>query len=481
MKRTSKFIFNSLFALLFISVLISCRDEEVLPDSPKEEQTLENPNLAINDWIYDNMLDFYYWTEEIPDQVNKSLDPKAFFESLKSDKDRFSVIVPDYQALIKSLSGVSLEAGYEMKFFLVNETSEEVVGRVLYVKQHSPASQAGLRRGDEITKINGQSLNKSNYIDLVRQTSSNHQIDYLRYSAESNEYETQEPLSLNVVELAENPHFMDTVYRIEGHKIGYYVYNFFSPGTGNSKEYDEQMDQIIGQFKAEGVTDLILDLRYNSGGAVSSSTNLASLIGQNVDDSKVFYTYRWNTAFQDYLESQENGERNLRGMFLKKADKIGNQLGGKVYVLTGERSASASEMVINGLKPYMDVVLIGSKTVGKNVGSFAIDDSENEENTYGMLPIVFQIYNSQGASDYSKGFLPDYEVNDYQLPMLQLGDVQEPLLANALSLITGVNARKEGATARAQRSEGKALTSTIENKVRTNRLIMDEPVPAFEK
>lgn len=485
MNKPSKLAFYSLFLLLFLklSLLSSCVDEEIAPTPPAEEKEpqLDNPNLAINDWIYENMNNFYYWESEMPSQVDKTQEPKDFFESLKSSNDRFSVIYPDYQELINSLSGVNLEAGYEMKFFRLSETSQEVVGRILYVKKSSPASQAGLQRGDEITKINGQSLNLSNYRDLLKKTSATHELDYLRYNSESNEYEAQETLSLNVVELSENPHFLDTVYTFGGHKVGYYVYNFFSPGTNNTKEYDNQMDQIIAQFKSKAVTDLVLDLRYNSGGAVSSSTNLASLIGQNVDGSKIFYTYRWNEGFQQYFESKEDGEKNLRGMFLNKTNAIGNQIGGKVYVLTGKWSASASEMIINGLKPYMEVVLIGDKTVGKNVGSFAIDDKENEENKYGMLPIVFQIFNSQGSSDYSGGFLPDHEVNDFELPMLQLGDVQEPLLATALSLITGVNARRGATTARVQRSEGKPLISTIDDKVRTNRLIMDGPVPAFEE
>src|SRR5690606_23206114 len=135
-----------------------------------------------------------------------------------------------------------------------------------------------------------------------------------------------------VVEYSENPHFLDTVYTIDGRKIGYYVYNFFSPGIGdNDDRYDEQMDDIIGRFKSEGITDLILDLRYNSGGAVSSATNLASLVGQNISSDYIFYENKWNEFYQDYILKEPDGEDKLRKRFLDKSENLGdNVLTGRV-------------------------------------------------------------------------------------------------------------------------------------------------------
>src|SRR5699024_6259704 len=105
-------------------------------------------------WIYRTMKDVYYWTDEIPSNVNRSKTPEEFFESLLSKKDRFSAIFPDYDALINSLSGVSMEAGYE--FVLAEIGQGNVIGIVAYVKPSSPAASKNLKRGDIIERVNGK-------------------------------------------------------------------------------------------------------------------------------------------------------------------------------------------------------------------------------------------------------------------------------------------------------------------------------------
>src|SRR5690606_38056785 len=120
--------------------------------------------------------------------------------------------------------------------------------------------------------------------------------------------------------------------------------------TDNS-EYDQQMDAIFANFQSQGITDLVLDLRYNSGGAIASSLNLASLIAPNTSTSDIFYENRWNDFYMDYFDNHEDGEENCTGRFFDKPENIGNQLNGKVYILTGTSTASASELIINGLNP----------------------------------------------------------------------------------------------------------------------------------
>lgn len=466
-------LFKYTFAfLLMASVFMSCKDDEI---DPITEQS-DNPDVAINDWIYNIMDEVYYWTEQMPSTVNKEQDPLEYYEALLNrPDDRFSHIVPSYQDLINSLNGISKESGYEFSLFKVSGSETDVIATITYVKANSPAASAGLKRGDVIHKINGQTITMSNYREMIKKTGSDHSIHYRRYDKEAEDYVEQDELSLHAVELAENPNFLDTVYNVAGNKVGYYVYNFFSPG-GDQKEYDKEMDQIILDFKNKGVTELILDLRYNSGGAISSATNLGSLVGRDVNESKVFYENRWNKLYQEYWEDQPNGDDRLRGKFINKTDKIGDMLGsGRVYVLVGSRSASASELIISGLKPYMDVYLIGDKTVGKNVGSVPFEDKENAENDYGILPIVFQIYNSDGFSEYSEGFIPNDEVEDFTLPLKQLGDVEEPLLARALEVISGSGARMKPDVETDIRVL-EQLGSSLDAKVRTNRLIYDLPL-----
>ncbi len=463
------------YALAFLllgSVTVSCQKDEVEPVVVDRTPVVKTPTEITNEWIYDVMKEIYYWTDEMPASPDKAQDPTEFFDALLHSDDRFSHIVPNYQDLINSLNGVSKEAGYEFLLSRVSGSETDVVAIVLYIKENSPAAAADLKRGDVIKKINGTTITLSNYRDLLGEIELNHTIDFSRFNEATAAYEAQAPLSLEVVELAENPSFMDTVYHVGGKKVGYFVYNFFSPGTGQM--YDKEVDQVMARFKSEGINDLILDLRYNSGGAVSSATNLASLVGKNIDDTKMFYENRWNKLYMDYFQSLADGEARLRPKFLNKAEKVGENLSsGRLYVLTGSRTASASELIINGLRPYMDVYLIGEQTVGKNVGSVPLEDTDNPENPYGILPIVFRIYNSQGESDYDKGFVPDMEVDDFQLPMKALGDVEEPLLAQALAVITGSTARI--AAPAESKYQVEPIMSSIDNKLRTNRLIMEMP------
>jgi carboxyl-terminal processing protease len=119
-------------------------------------------------------------------------------------------------------------------------------------------------------------------------------------------------------------------------------------------------------------------------------------------------------------------------------NNVGNMIGGKVYILTGKYTASASEQIINGLKPYMDVVLIGDTTYGKNVASTTFyDEDHTDKNKWGMQPIIAKYFNSLGESDFTSGFVPDYVVRDGGLNMKEFGDRNEPLLNKAMNDILG--------------------------------------------
>jgi carboxyl-terminal processing protease len=453
---------KTLILLAFIPIIfLSCKKEEV-----------ETPTEKVNNWIYDVMKEVYYWTDEIPKASDKTLDHSAYFKSLLSQSDRFSILVPDFQELMNALQGVTKEAGYEFTLVAVDGSTTDIVAIITYVKDNSPAKTAGLLRGDVIFKVNGTTLTRTNYRDKMKAMEENHSIDFSRYNFTTQQLEAQPTLSLNSIVLAENPNHLYKIIETPNNiKVGYFVYNFFSPGPENAPTYDQQMDQIISDFKSAGVTELVLDLRYNSGGAVSSARNLGSLVAKGVDNTKIFYENRWNKLYQDYISKLQNGDQILRGRFIQKSENIGNNLSSsKIYILTGRNTASASELMINGLRPYMGVYIIGHKTVGKNVGSIPIEDDDNPDNKIGLLPIVFKTFNSLMQSDYGNGFNPDDEVEDLGIPMLELGDENEPLLARALEIISGSTSRRSEIP---RKELPNPIKSSIDDKIRTNRMIFD--------
>ncbi|NMM47475.1 S41 family peptidase [Marinigracilibium pacificum] len=461
----------SLKALMIALVIfsVSCKDEGPNPGGGGGSTGPDNP---ISKWVYETMDEVYYWESFIPSAVDLSKSPETVFTSIKYSGDRFSVLVDDYEGLINSLEGVSKEAGYEFQLLRASQDTDDVVALVLYVKEGSPADIEGMRRGDAISAINGTSITTNNYRDLLPELAETHTISYRRFDEQQDKYVDQPDLTLTTQVISENPVFLDSVYTLANNeKLGYFVYNFFSPGPGSTDEYDQGMKGVFGKFKSEGIQHLVLDLRYNSGGSISSAQLLASLIAPGVTTTDILYKNVWNNLYQDYISGLENGDDILNGKFLNVSNNIGSQLTNQtLYVLVGERTASASELIINGLRPYMNVVIIGETTVGKNVGSIPIED---DNSTYGMLPIVFKIFNSNNKSDYDQGFTPDVEVNEFSYRFEQFGDLDDPLLATAVNQIVVGPSRIAPFT---KQFEGELFKSSIDEKVWTNRLIFDIPI-----
>ena len=149
-----------------------------------------------------------------------------------------------------------------------------------------------------------------------------------------------------------------------------------------------------------------------------------------------------------------------------------NRLNGlsKVFIITSGSTASASELLITGLSTYLNIVTVGTTTVGKNEGSVTLYDSKttlflrsesaqiNEEHTYAIQPIVSRLANSEGFSDYSDGLQPDITIDekDYIGELVELGDMDEPLLAETLSILSA-------AARRAKRSEVRSFSFDYKN------------------
>jgi len=240
------------------------------------------------------------------------------------------------------------------------------------------------------------------------------------------------PLSVTLTKtaLAENPILLSTVINQGTHNIGYLMYNGFY------SSYDSQLNAAFGNFQSQNVTDLVLDLRYNSGGSVNTATKLASMItGQFT--GQLFARQQWNAKAQNYFE--DNNPGSLVNNFVGGLNSLNLN---KVYILTSKSSASASELVINCLKPYISVVQIGDVTTGKNVGSVTLYDSPtfakqdvNPSHKYAMQPIVLKIVDKNGFGDYTTGIAPTLSLPENLNNLSTLGNSQEPLLNAAINQI----------------------------------------------
>ena len=206
----------------------------------------------------------------------------------------------------------------------------------------------------------------------------------------------------------------------------------------------EDLNDIFGLFNNENINDLIIDLRYNGGGSVKNCVELASMITGQFK-SEVFAEEQWNKKLVSYLEERFGSESLINRFIdtLSNGIQINSLNLDRVYMITSSESASASELLINGLSSYIEVIQIGERTVGKNVGSITVYDyidneqTKNPDHTYAMQPIVLKMANSDGYADYTDGLEPNRLIEEDITKLGVLGVLGEPLLTSTLNLISG--------------------------------------------
>ncbi|MBT7654662.1 MAG: peptidase S41 [Flavobacteriaceae bacterium] len=409
-------------------------------------------DLQISDFVWKGLNEFYYWQEEVnalsdtllqdskayAKYINNNLVPETFFESLKHPDDRFSWIQDDYLELENSLQGIVASNGVEFGLLLACENCNQVIGFVKYILEGSNASEKNIRRGDFFNGVNGTSLTVNNYRDLLFS-------DNLTYSL--NMVSIKNGIISNngvVVELTKeenfetNPIQVSKIVSTDVGNVGYLMYNQFVASKSND------LNKMFAEFKTNGIIDLVIDLRYNGGGSVRNCVELASMITGQLT-GEVFSNELWNSKLDAYFlekygsDSQKNRFVNV----LSDGEPINSLELNRVFILTTSESASASELLINGLAPLIEVIHIGEQTVGKNVGSITVydyidnDGTRNPDHRYAMQPIVLKIANSEGFADYADGLEPSTLIEEDLQNMGTLGDKNEPFLATVLNLIEG--------------------------------------------
>ena len=435
MKTLLKYILVSLIALATLS---SCFEDNDDVFAGKSE---------INNFIYRGMNAFYLYKPDIDVLANDRFanieeleafhaqfsSPEEFFETLVFDRartDRFSVVFDDYVALENALSGNTLSNG--MEFGLIGETGSatNVYGYVRYVAPNSSAQIQNVQRGMIFNSINGTRLTRENFSALLAQNT--YTIGLASLNAGVTTSNGME-ITLNKEVLQENPILLTEVIDQGAQKVGYLMY------TGFLSQFDEQLNSVFGDFKAQGVTHLVLDLRYNGGGSVNTAVILGSLISGN-PITDVYSTEQWNPEIQAQFQAGNPGR--LINFFKNQTDS-GTALNtldlNKVHIITTGNTASASELVINSLEPYIDVVQVGDDTSGKFQASVTLYDSPdfrrsgaNPAHRYAMQPLVLKSLNANGNTDYFDGLAPDIAQTEDFSNLGILGDSNEPLLALCL-------------------------------------------------
>jgi C-terminal peptidase prc len=393
---------TALECLLALTVLIAA------PSSARAQGSfISCTTSGKNIYVRDVMTDLYLWYSQMPNVNPTSYEsPEAYLDAVryKTLDSTFSYIT----------SRAANDAFYSDSQFIgigLSTTLNGVEMRVLQVFADSPASEAGLSRGDRIVEIGGQTVTALVSSGQIGSAFGPSEIGVETDVAFVNQAGTRREAHL-IKRLVTIPTVSLThVYNIGGRRVGYIFFrNFVTPSF-------EALDQAFADLSAAGVDELVLDLRYNGGGLVSVAQHLASYVGGVITEGQVF---------AEYFHNDKNTFRNHAIRFEHKPVRLTLD---RLIVVTTGGSASASELVINALRPFMPVIVVGSKTYGKPVGQYGIEFCDKL-----LAPVSFALRNANGQGDFFEGFAPNCAAPDDADH--QLGDPEEGSLKEALTFAT---------------------------------------------
>lgn len=419
-----KYLFTLLVLLL---AFIGCKKTD-------DETTVPADVLERNNWVVNTLKTDYLWESKLPAVLKPDIEPdtKAYFYRLLYQDDYWSYITDDFDGLIDALFGVYKDFGFTFVLTPLNSAdnaSNKLMATVQYVISGSPADEAKMKRGDMFNIVNGEHLSTSNYVTLL--DNDTYKLEFISPNQTNEMIPLNRSVTIHSVVLEEDPIHTYTVLETDGIKVGYLMYNAFIYNKTDSTN----LVNVFRYFDEQNIEELVLDLRYNGGGATYTATMLASMIvgKEHVENKAVFYSIIYNEANQNYFKRREGEDSpNLKVRFMDVPVNLNLK---NLYVLTLNGTASASELIINGLDPYMNVVQIGDRTFGKYTISLPIPKVNSPDDTWGMLPIIAKSVNSKGVTDYLDGFAPDFYANDDLTH--PLGDRNEEMLNVALSYIDG--------------------------------------------
>ena len=425
------FTIRTFLLVIPVVLLLSCKDE------PTHKEKVPILTLKINSFIKSAMDEYYLWYKDM-----LSIDPdyefnsEEYFYKLLYEEDKWSYITDDVEAFENSLGGIEKTFGYMLAFGRFSNTGN-VFAVVEYVYPDSPADKAGLKRGNIIALMNNADITTDNYRQLLYGDNMSITLGVLSETGVS----LSNTISITPEVLILDPVQIWKVIDYEGHKIGYLFYTQFI------NDFNSSLDEAFLYFQQQGITDLVVDLRYNPGGQTLAAQYFCSSFAPlgAVDNKGTLVTFQWNDKIQKIL--MQNPNQYAGNLKITFTNNVAVKLGlSKVYFLTGSGTASASELSITGLRPYMDVTLVGGTTYGKYTGSITLRPEDfyknssyyGDFNNWGLQPIVLRYANSQGVTDFKNGFVPDIYVIEDLFAGIPLGDLEEPLLKATIEDITGV-------------------------------------------
>ena len=387
------FIYISLAISLIVS-LNSCEKENVNPnDIPDNDSLLWFVDTLMNTW--------YYWYNENEYLNYKAYnDPVVFMEDLKVDKDKWSFI-----DLAKTVSAIFNEGkSFGFGFYLAWDAQYQL--KVILSYNNTLAYEKGIRRGWILDKIDGVQVKEiASFDNFFSEDPLTMTFDFFNHKGDPVQ------LTLTKETFNQNAVFETATYSAGSKKVGYLSYKSFL-GYGRKEVF-----KAVKDLKSMGIQELIVDLRFNTGGFVSLADTIANILVPADKENELFISTIHNNIVSD--------ENDYEKHFEFHPDNLGLE---RIFFLTNNYSASASERVINGLAPHMDVFQIGDTTSGKPYSMYGWQYGE-----WLIYPVSAKSVNANGFGDFEDGLIPDLYIADNHA--YDWGDPNDPLIKQALHYI----------------------------------------------
>ena len=373
--------------------------------------------ITTQTWMYETMQQEYLYYQDIPEK--KSLNffnkPSDFLNSMVSSKDKKSGSTFSHiDSVFVTTRSTSTTPTFGFEGTMVRAENGSYGIRVLYTQENSPAEEVGLKRGDLIIAANNKKINSS---DLFYITSPKEAYLFTMGKLNERGFDTLQTVQMPSPRIVENKNiYKSDIMEIGGKRVAYIMYNEF----GNNDA--ENLKLLFKDIAGQSVDDIILDLRYNPGGYV----NIAQLVSTNLAPQEAIGNVFLKMTHNDKINQTDilNFEQSL----LANGSPVNYK---NLYVITSSNTASASEIVINCLRPYMAgrLIQVGTATFGKNVAQQLYTDEEKAP----MLEFWMTnslLSNAEDFSDYyTNGLNPDYEIaENFKGELGELGTAQDSLM-----------------------------------------------------
>lgn len=444
------------FFLLLTSLLLvlSCTKQ---PESQTPATSTRGLKYYTNLFAYNVMNPYYLWRDQMVQQLEDwrlDEDPVAKVAGLRYKEggtlvDRWTELMEDYTPFQSSVTGNGKSFGLDFVLARVQD-SQDVVMEITLTYANSPARKAGLKRGDVVRSVDGVTLNMGNYAEIL-----NNKIYDFPETIQLGMWNGS-TVTMTAEQMYSNPVHVAQTLDAKGKKVGYLHF------TGFTLDATKDLVEVFRQFKADGIRELVLDLRYNTGGYVTTGQVLASLIAPPdvVQRKEIFNKDVYNSILGPQMNAETHFAPTME-LTLSSGKTMLNMLNAnpgieRLWVLVTGHSASASESLICGLKPYMDVQLVGSQTYGKFCGGYLItaekwykelqkqktdidfDEAFRYTKTWGLYVIASRYADCNGVTlSMPDGIPVNYEAYDNPRDGYQLGDPSESMLSAALSRLGG--------------------------------------------